>query len=268
MEQKRLPIGVFDSGIGGLSVLHEALKILPNEDFLYYGDDANAPYGTKTEDEIRELTLRCGAFLYEKGIKAMVMACNTATSVAVLEMRRKYQIPVVSMEPAVKPAVAHLKDGYALVLATPATVSRKRYLDLLNRVGNTQRVLSVGCHGLVEAIEEGDFDHPRIDEILLKLLKKYEGYPVDAIVLGCTHYAFIQHKIHAYAQKHFTGERAFFNGAEGTVRQLKNVLAARRCLNDAEHQRSVRFYSSSGTGEIALYQRILKELGDETYVVE
>ena len=110
MKDRKLPIGFFDSGVGGLSVMKHAMKVLPTENFIYYGDDANAPYGTRTEEEIKELSLACGEFLYQKGVKAIVMACNTATSIAVYKMREKYQIPVISIEPAVKPAYEGRKD--------------------------------------------------------------------------------------------------------------------------------------------------------------
>ena len=125
------PIGFFDSGMGGISVLKTAYQKMPNENYIYYGDSANAPYGNKTEAQIKKLSLDAGKALFDMGVKAIVMACNTATSAAVILMREKYNIPVISMEPAVRPALAASAKGKVLVLATPATVSQSRYLGLL-----------------------------------------------------------------------------------------------------------------------------------------
>ena len=135
MYRRRMPIGFFDSGIGGLSVLMCAMRELPREKFIYYGDNLHAPYGSKTEAEIKELSLECGKFLYEKGVKAIVMACNTATSASVKLMRDLYNMPVISIEPAVKPACEAQGNGKVLVMATHATIAQQRYRALLSRLG-------------------------------------------------------------------------------------------------------------------------------------
>ena len=238
------PVGFFDSGIGGITVLKEAVQLLPYENFIYYGDGKNAPYGEKSEDVVQELTLACGEFLYQKGVKAIVIACNTATSTAVIRMREKYRIPVISMEPAVKPAVAALKNGHALVLATPVTVSQERYLKLLHTVGSEERVFSVGCGGLVELIEEGDFHSPRLKDYLKRRLRAYEGMEIDAIVLGCTHYTFIKDEIADFAREYFRGTPMVIDGNGGTVRQLLRVLENSGLLNTQKDTGKIEFYSS------------------------
>lgn len=256
MCDKNLPVGFFDSGIGGISVLKEAFDIMPFENFIYYGDNRNAPYGEKTEDEIKELTLACGELLYRRGVKAIVIACNTATSATVLLMREKYNIPVISMEPAVKPAVAALNSGIVLVLATPATVGQQRYKRLLTTVGHEDRVVSIGCPGLVDLIETGDFDSPEIDRYIANRLVAFEGTEIDGIVLGCTHYSFIRENIARHANAHFKGLRRIFDGNGGTVRQLKKVLEENGILNDPEEKGSVRFYTSAEESLIPFFERL------------
>ena len=250
------PVGFFDSGIGGITVLKEALELLPNENYIYYGDNKNAPYGEKTEEEIQNLTMACGEFLYKKGVKAIVIACNTATSTAVIMMREKFNIPVISMEPAVKPAVASLKKGNVLVLATPVTVSQQRYKKLLSTVGSEERVISAGCSGLAELIENGDFESKEIDQYLDKRLKEFHGMEIDAIVLGCTHYTFLKDKIAQYARRHFKNDAAIFDGNNGTVRQLKRVLEENALLNTQKVKGKVEFYSSSEQ-DIIFFEKLL-----------
>jgi len=256
MSDKNSPVGFFDSGIGGISVLKEAFETMPFESFIYFGDNKNAPYGEKTEEEIKDLTLACGEFLYRRGVKAIVMACNTATSAAVLLMREKYNIPVVSMEPAVKPAVAAAGNGTILVLATPATINQQRYKKLLETVGKTEKIISAGCPGLVEIIEKGDFDSPDIDSYLENKLKGFDGMEIDAIVLGCTHYTFIRENIEKHAKAHFKGMRRIFDGNGGTVRQLKRVLEENGILNDLDKEGSIRFYTSSEENIIPLFEEL------------
>lgn len=256
MSDKNLPVGFFDSGIGGISVLKEAFTYMPFENYIYYGDNKNAPYGEKTEEEIKNLTLACGEFLYRKGVKAIVIACNTATSAAVLLMREKYNLPVISMEPAVKPAVAALKDGIALVLATPATVNQQRYKKLLNTVGSEERVVSIGCPGLVELIEAGDFESPQIGAYIEDRLREFDGREIDAVVLGCTHYSFIRDNIKRHMDRHFTGMRQIFDGNGGTARQLKRVLEENKILNGSDEKGSVRFYTSAEESLIPCFEEL------------
>lgn len=251
MNSKNLPIGFFDSGVGGLSVLKHALTKLPQENFIFYGDDANAPYGTRSEEEIRKLTLACGEFLYEKGVKAIVMACNTATSIAVREMRERYRIPVISIEPAVKPAFENRKNGEIIVMATPATISQNRFKELKKRIGCEKYVIDLPCDGLVELVEPGDFHNPEIKSYLKKKLSSLKGREIDGIVVGCTHYSFVSEQIAAVAAEYFTGACKLYDGMYGMVNHLKHVLEQENLLND------------SGKGNVELYSSL--ESSTETF---
>lgn len=260
-----LSIGVFDSGIGGLNVLKEAVKALPNENFIYLGDDLNAPYGEKSEEEILFLSEKCADFLANMGIKAVLIACNTATSAAVWRIREKYSLPVISMEPAVVPAVKHLNDGYSITLATPATILGEKYLKLLKKV-NTDKVISVPCYGLVDLIEQGDFYSPKIFDLLYELLHDLEGLKVDSIVLGCTHYNFIRDAIYEYAKNYFDiSNLEFFDGINGTVKQLKRVLNENKLLRnkDESQEQAILLYSSAGEEKVLDYQNLWSFLNND-----
>lgn len=238
------PIGFFDSGVGGISVLKTAYRLMPNENYIYYGDNLNAPYGEKSEEQIRTLSLAAGEYLYSKGVKAVVIACNTATSTSVYEMREKFNIPVISMEPAVKPALNETKDGLILMLATPATVTQERYLSLLQKLNAGERVVSVGCGGLVELIEQGLTDENSVHTYLKRKLAFLNGEKISAVVLGCTHYSFVENEIKSYLDSTFETDCKVFDGRHGTVRHLKNVLIENslECAQDSEG--SILFNSS------------------------
>ncbi|MEI6102258.1 MAG: glutamate racemase, partial [Eubacteriales bacterium] len=239
-----LPVGFFDSGVGGISVLKQTLAILPGENYIYYGDSGNLPYGNKSESEIKALSLDCGAFLYEKGVKAIVIACNTATSIAVHMMRDLYQIPVISIEPAVKPAIEAMGDGYVIVMATPATIQQERYNSLLAHLGHTDRIINVSCENLAQMIETLDLDSPRIKAYICEKLIPYKDKKIDGIVLGCTHYSFICGLIGQTAQEIFSGKCEIFDGKYGTARQLKRVLEEMNLINLSGQEPTLSLYSS------------------------
>lgn len=258
MDNSNKPIGIFDSGVGGVSVLKEAVKLLPNEDFIYYGDNAHAPYGIKTEKEIQDLSLACGDFLISKGVKAIVMACNTATSVAVRQMREQYSIPVISIEPAVKPAMETSFDGDIIVLATEGTLSQPRYNLLLERLHAKERVINIQCKGLVTLIEKGDVDSGELDEYIRCVFAPYHSHRVDTVVLGCTHYSFVKNRIKQFLYENFHGNRHVIDGNNGTVRQLKRVLEEKELLTNSEKKGKISFYSSGGKKYIRLMKRLFK----------
>ncbi|MHB1315494.1 MAG: glutamate racemase [Christensenellales bacterium] len=247
---KEAPIGFFDSGLGGISVLKKALEVLPTENYIYYGDNANAPYGSKTNEEIFRLAMDGAAFLVDKGVKAFVVACNTATSVAINEIRRIYELPVISMEPAVKPALACLQGGKALVMATPSTLSQDRYRRLLTRLDCEKDVVNLPCKELAGMIEKGDFSSG-LDEYLKELLSSVQA-AVDVIVLGCTHYIFIADRIQKTAKEIFGRQTACIDGNLGTVNQLKKTLENQNIQNTRGG--SVKLYAS---GDAALFHRFL-----------
>lgn len=264
MEKREQPVGFFDSGVGGLSVLCHAVQEMPGENFVYYGDSAHAPYGTKSEEEIKELSLQCGEFLFQKGVKAIVMACNTATSAAVIRMREKYRIPVISIEPAVKPASLCGNPGKIIVMATPATIAGPRYQGLVDRVGCRERLIDLPCGGLVELLEDGDFENPAIAKYLREKFSGIAGQEIGAIVMGCTHYSFVSGTIYRIAREMFSGECRIFDGMYGMVRQLKKILREEGLDNPGPGGK-VRVYSSSD-GEI--YRRILQAHGIEAELGE
>lgn len=254
----RRPVGIFDSGVGGISVLKVARELLPNENFIYYGDNGNAPYGTKPENEIKRLAFNCADFLVQKGVKALVVACNTATSAAIRDIREQLNLPVISMEPAIKPALAAAKGGKVIMMATPMTCSLERYLLLLDALNGQDKVLNVGCYGLVERIEEGDFTPGRFDDLLKQVLGPYDGERIDAIVLGCTHYPFIERDIAQYAKKHFTGRCRIFDGNGGTVRQLGKVLSQNGLESDSAGGNVELYTSGDPAKTLPILEKLLR----------
>ena len=255
MDEMQRPIGVFDSGVGGISVLRELVALMPNENFIFYGDSKNAPYGTKTLEEVRKLTLADAEYLRSRNVKALVVACNTATSVSIREMRSNFNIPVLSMEPAVKPALAALeKGGKVLVMATPATISQSRYLSLLKRLDCEDKVINMKCAGLVEIIEKGELDSIELKEYLDKKLSMLKGQRIDAIVMGCTHYSFVSEHIRKIALKYIDGKGEIFDGMYGVVNYLKRTLEEKGLVN--EKGGNVELFSSE-SGREDIYKKLL-----------
>jgi len=214
-----LPIGVLDSGIGGLTVLATLMQELPGETFLYYADTANVPYGPKSEKEIEGLLRNAVDALWNRGIKTLVLACNTATSVLVDRLRAELKIPVIGMEPAVKPAVALGRKGPIIILGTATTIRREKFRSLLARFPGAE-LLPMACPGLVELIEKTPEGSPEIQEYLRRLLEPVKEAPA-ALVLGCTHYAFVRGLI-----KERVGENIpILDGHQGTARQTARLLS-------------------------------------------
>ncbi len=249
-------VGFFDSGLGGVSVLKEALAFLPRENYIYYGDNGNAPYGDRADEDIERLTLASVSYLLKRDAKAIVIACNTATATCIDQIRAFSSVPVISVEPAIKPACEALGKGKILMLATAATTRLGRYQALRHRMPDPDRVISVPCPGLVERIEQGIFAEDAFDDILDARLSPYEGETVDGIVLGCTHYIFIKKAIARYAAAHFLGSPALYDGNAATARQLKRVLEANALLNPSGTG-GVEFCTS---GDINLYRPIFERL--------
>ena len=241
MDQR--PVGVMDSGLGGVSVLRTLVKELPQERFIYLGDTRNAPYGDKPEGEIRRLALLCAHRLLDRDIKALVVACNTATSAAAEALRRALPIPVIGMEPALKPAALAGRPGRVLVMATTATLRQKKFKALMARYG--QQAILLPCPGLMEFAERGELDSPALDEYLCCRLAPLAGQQVGAAVLGCTHYVFLKEAI----AKALPGA-ALFDGNLGTARQLRRVLERGDQLSPGPG--GVRFMSTDPQGVQAM----------------
>ena len=229
---------MFDSGVGGISTLRELIAVMPGERFLYYGDSANAPYGTRPEEEIRALTAHAADLLVDMGIKELVIACNTATSAAAADLRARLAIPVIGIEPAVKPASAAVSDGLMLVMATPATIRQEKLRLLLERYGRNAELLP--CPGLMEFAERMELSSPALDEYLEALFAPYRSRKIDAAVLGCTHYPFLR----AAIAKALPGV-PLFDGNAGTARQARRVLEERDLLRQGGDG-SVSFFASGG----------------------
>lgn len=237
MEKKNLPIGFMDSGLGGLSVLKEALRIMPYDDFIYYGDSRNAPYGVKDQETIRRLTFQVVEMLLERGIKGLAIACNTATSAAVAKLRLAYpQLPIVGIEPAVKPAVEHNHGGRILVMATPMTIRQEKFHKLLERYRNGKEVVPVPCEGLMEFVEHGELDGDTLEAYFREHLTPYLTEDTETIVLGCTHYPFLRR----YLRK-FLGERKIdlIDGSLGTAAELRRRLLEQGLLWEEPRERRV-----------------------------
>ena len=187
------PIGVFDSGVGGLSVLREINQLLPNESLLYVGDCGHIPYGEKSPEFIRERCAIIAEFYRREGAKALVLACNTATVAAVADLRQRYpDWPVVGMEPAVKPAAAATRSGVVGVLATTGTLQSAKFAALLDRFASTVKVITQPCPGLVELIETGDLGSETLRTMLRGYVEPLLAAGCDTIILGCTHYPFLK----------------------------------------------------------------------------
>ena len=248
MNQKRDPVGVFDSGIGGISTLREMIRELPDERFIYYGDTANAPYGTKGTDEVIACVRDVVDQLIEKQIKALVIACNTATGAAAATLRRELSIPVIGMEPALKPASQIRKNGSVLVLATPLTLHQEKFENLMKQYG--QGAVKVPCPGLMELVEAGD--DTGIRNYLEELFTRYPPEKVDAVVLGCTHYVFLKDRIRAMLPERI----AITDGNAGTARQLRRVLEREGLLNE-EGPGSVELETSGTEKDIEMMRKLL-----------
>lgn len=227
MNAKSDCIAVFDSGVGGISVLRELVRLLPNEKYLYFGDSANAPYGQRPTEEIRQLTLSAAQMLMDRGIKALVVACNTATAAAIDTLRQQYpDTVIIGIEPALKVAADRFPTGRIGVMATPVTLGEEKFHHQLDRFPNA-RIATIPITGLVELVEAGQGDTPAAEELLRPQLAPYAG-KLDAVVLGCTHYPFA-----AKAISNILGpDTVLLDGGEGTARETKRRLEKAGLLYD------------------------------------
>ncbi len=256
--QNQAPVGVFDSGVGGLATLKELMCALPGEDFIYYGDNANAPYGVLPSKRIRALTFACVDFLLDKGAKCIVIACNTASSAAVQAVRERYTVPIVAMEPAVRPAAAALENGKALVMATPATLRQMLYRQRIEECGIVDRMLPVPCPRLVELVESGVLYGPQIDEAIVQYLMPYQQEQVDVLVLGCTHFVHIKDSIARLAHRLWP-KAGVMDGNEGTSHQLQRILIKHGIQNPRLSGGTGRFFTSGdSTFFLPLFDRLMQ----------
>lgn len=244
-------IGIFDSGIGGVTVLKEITKLLPNEDYTYYSDSKNNPYGDKNDEEIIKICDKIVSNFINQKCKAIVIACNTASAKAAKNLREKYpQIPIIAIEPAYKMVHDFSYDKVTLVMATKGTIESEKFHKLYNKYDNHKTYL-MACPGLADIIEEGNKE--KIKEYLEINLKEYVG-KVHNVVLGCTHYPLIQKDI-----KEVLGEVEFFNGAPSLAKHLKEVLEEKDLISDSQNRGIVEFTDSSNSE--FKRKRFLRQLG-------
>lgn len=240
-QKKNAPIAVFDSGVGGISVLRALVKEMPNENFWYYGDSAHAPYGTKTLEEVRTLTFDFARYAISEGAKALVVACNTATSAAVRMLREQYpKFPIVGIEPALKPAVLSKDNPNVIVMATPMTIREQKFHDLMDRYTEQAHIIPLPCPGLMDLVEKGLTEGEEVESFLLKLFSPFDVSKVDAVVLGCTHYPFVAESI----AKVLGDKVSLFEGGPGTARETKRRIAEAGLLCDTNEEGKIVFENS------------------------
>lgn len=254
-------IAVFDSGIGGITVLHDALMTMPDEDYIYYADTEHVPYGVRTKDEIKKFVLDASRFIYGLGVKALVIACNTATSAAISDIRAGFDIPVIGMEPAVKPAVRSGREHRKriLVTATALTLREEKLHALISRLDSDDMVDLLPLPGLVELAERREFGENAVLPYLHKAFSSYNLAIYDTVVLGCTHFVFFKENI----RKILPEGVHVIDGNAGTVNNLRRIL-------DAVHKRHegrgrIEYYRSGvqvkDTAELRAFSKLFDILG-------
>ena len=252
MNAKSDYIAVFDSGVGGISVLRELVQLMPREKFLYFGDSANAPYGTRRPEEVLLLTMEAAQALMQRGLKALVIACNTATAVAINELRSRYpDTIVIGIEPALKVAADRFPVGSIGVMATPVTLRQEKLAHQLERFPQVQVEL-IPAPGLVELIESGETDGPAVQALLEAILTPYKG-KLDALVLGCTHYPFVKDAI-----SKILPDTTLLDGGEGTARETLRRLTQADLLYDGPGQILIE-NSSHDAATLKLCMDLLRE---------
>ncbi|GFZ30216.1 glutamate racemase 2 [Clostridium zeae] len=257
-----MKIGFFDSGIGGITVLHDTLKVLPNEDYIYYADTLNVPYGPKPKEEVKKYIFNAVEFIIEQGVKAIVIACNTATSVAIADLRAKYSVPIIGMEPAVKPAVEKNKNANkrVLVTATALTLKEEKLQNLITKLDDEHIVDLLPLPGLVQYSEKFEFEEEVVLPYLKEQLLNYDLNNYETIVLGCTHFSYYKDMF----RKLLPSQINIIDGNAGTARNLKRILGEMNSLGEGSGK--ITFYNSGieskDKNEIEKYSRLFERLDD------
>ena len=253
------PVGVFDSGIGGVSVLRKIRDLLPDENLIYVGDSIHLPYGEKSLEEIRQYTVGVVAFLKSQGCKLVVIACNTASAAALSYVREQFpELPIIGMEPAVKPAAENTRSGVVGVIATTATFQGQLFASVVERFANNVNVLRQPCPGLVQQIEAGELETPKTEAMLRTWLEPMLEKSMDELVLACTHYPFVLPLI-----KRICGESVnVIDPAPAVAKQTQRVLENMRLRNENQIDATTVYYT---TGRTAVFEQTLKKLTGETH---
>lgn len=249
-----MKIGIFDSGIGGLSVLHEALKILPNEHYLYYADTAHVPYGTKPKEEIRRYILDAVTFLRDQGCEAVIIACNTATSVAIDDLRSRFSFPIIGMEPAVKPAVEAHRHKRVLVFATEMTLKEPKFHNLVAKIDNGGIVDYLSLQELVMFAERFEFEEETVLAYLRSRLSGLDLGAYGAVVLGCTHFIYFR----PHLRRLLPAGTAILDGNAGTLQHFRNRVTG--LAQEPPGTRKLEFFHSGVKAEPGTFLRYLARL--------
>ncbi|MES2576372.1 MULTISPECIES: glutamate racemase [unclassified Flavobacterium] len=255
MNSNNQPIGIFDSGIGGTSIWKAIHQLLPNEKTIYLADSKNAPYGQKSKQEIIALSMKNTDFLLEMNCKLIVVACNTATTNAIQELRAKYDVPIIGIEPAIKPAVTHSKTQIIGILATQGTLNSELFNKTTEKYQDTKIIEQVG-HGLVQLIENGDIDSPEMTELLHSYLTPMIEANIDYLVLGCSHYPYLIPQIKKILPEHIQ----IIDSGEAVAKQTRNILRDKVGFSSAENSEPV-FYTNTNP-------KVLTEILENKYLVE
>ena len=247
MNIKDNPIGFFDSGVGGLSVLREAISIMPNENFIYFGDSKNAPYGIRDIEDVKKLTFEAVEFLINKNVKAVVVACNTATSAAIHDLRDKYKdIPIIGIEPALKPAVKLNRKGNIIIMATPMTLREHKFEELMSKYEDMCSIVKMPCPKLVEFVEHGIVAGKELEGYLRNKFEPYINEDMAAVVLGCTHYPFVKETL----RRVLGTDIPLIDGGLGTSQELRRQLGEKNWLADSHKKGNVEIYNSTNDNKI------------------
>ncbi|TCO74424.1 glutamate racemase [Marinisporobacter balticus] len=238
---KALPIGVFDSGMGGLSVLREMKKLMPQEDYIYYGDSKHIPYGKKTKEALTDICIEIGDYLIKRGVKAIVIACNTATSTVIDTFRNRYTIPIIGIEPALKPAIEQYTDGKIVVLATEVTLKEEKFKNLMDQYTSQAEIVKIPGPKLVSIVESGLTEGKEAEEAIKEVFEHMDRHEISSIVLGCTHYPFLNTAIKKVLGDNIT----LIDGGFGTALHLKDILSQKGLLKDESENGHIEIINSS-----------------------
>lgn len=254
MNKANNPIGFFDSGVGGTSIWKEMIKILPNENCIYLADSVNAPYGKKSKDEIIALSEKNTDFLLQKDCKIIVVACNTATTNAIAHLRAKYSVPFIGIEPAIKPAALNTKTHSVGILATQGTLSSALFAKTSGTFAKGIKVIEQEGKGLVELIEAGEINSPKMQKLLVQYLEPMLKQNIDHLILGCTHYPYLIPKI----EKIIGNDVRIIDSGYAVSKQIRNILQQNNLLNSQQStQVNYQFFTNKN---LAVLQHLLSQI--------
>ncbi|OZV67251.1 glutamate racemase [Winogradskyella aurantia] len=253
------PIGMFDSGVGGTSILMELHTLMPNENYIYLADSKNAPYGNKTKEEILQLSVKNSKLLIEKGCKIIVVACNTATTNAISHLRSNYNVPFIGIEPAIKPAALHSKTKAVGILATKGTLSSDLFHNTSSLFTSGIKVIEQVGEGIVPLIEAGKLYSPEMEELLKSYLEPMLSQDIDYLVLGCTHYPYLIPILNSILPR----EVKIIDSGLAVARQTQTVLKTRSLINKSQQKASVKLFTN---GNLDVLKSILADKFETSYL--